>query len=169
MKKNSKKGQIWTADFIAGLILFIFVLLFTTKITLSMSIPEEEPATYKEAIYLSEALLSQGYPKNWTSDLVIIPGISNDNRINQTKLEELKEISYDQTKALYSISGEYLFFFKNETSILNISGCTFGYNVSTDNNCEPQLDSSTYSDLSKIERTVIYNYEVIKLIIYVWN
>jgi hypothetical protein len=165
----NRKGQVWTTDFLIGLGLFIIIIFVVLKVLMGMNITDEKPKTYDDAVHLSSQLLTQGYPKNWTNNTVIMPGIAKDNRINITKLDEYSKIPYEQTKLLYHISSEYIFFFTNGTHVLNITKCIQGYPVAVDAECNPLLDSVSYSDLSKIDRIVLLNETTMRMTIYAWK
>ena len=163
------KGQVWTLDFFIVLGLLIAVIFIILKILLSLSLANAQSPTYDDAVHISSELLTVGYPKNWTNETVIIPGIAESNRINATKLTEYKKLSYDNTKMLYHVSSEYLFFFTNGTKIINYSGCTYGYPITTDENCTPIMSAIDYDDLSKIDRIVVLDNKVVGMTVYAWN
>jgi len=169
MNKKNKKGQVWTTDFIIGLILFIIVLLLMIKLAFSMYPSQDHIVVYRDAVHLSGALLSPGYPKNWNSSDVLMPGIAENNRINNTKLMTYSDLEYGKAKTLLHVTTDYIFFIQNSTGIINTGRCVYGYNISTDANCTPLLDTINYENLAKIDRMVIYNSTVVILTIYAWN
>jgi hypothetical protein len=164
-----KKGQIWTTDFVIGLLLFTLVVLITVKIAFTMYPSQNHIVVYRDAVHLSDALLSQGYPSNWTSTDVLLPGIAENNRINNTKLLEMSELNYSKAKILLHITSDYLFFFQNNSEIKNTGRCVYGYNVMTDSDCKPILTDLKYDDLAKIDRLIIYNSTVMIMTVYTWD
>ena len=164
----NKKGQVWITDFMVGLALFMMILFVVLRIFLSMDLPKQSE-TYIDAVHVSSGLLTQGYPKNWTNDTVIIPGIAKDNMINYTQLEEYATIPYGRTIVLYQLSSDYIFFFSNSTNVINTTRCTYGYDITTDAECNPLLTSISYSDLSKIDRIVVLNDTLVRMTIYAWK
>jgi hypothetical protein len=169
MNKNSKKGQVWTIDFIIGLMLFIIVSLLTIKVAFSMYPSQQHIIVYRDAVHLSDALLSPGYPMNWTSSDVLLPGIASNNRINNTKLSAYRSLDYEKAKTLLHVTSDYIFFIQNRTSIMNTGQCVYGYNISTNVNCSPLLSTINYENLARIDRMVIYNSTVVILTVYAWN
>ncbi|MGV8141516.1 MAG: hypothetical protein ACP5NW_03685 [Candidatus Woesearchaeota archaeon] len=168
-KHIASKGQVWTVDFLLGLMLFIIVVLSSAKIIWDVYPQSKNVDVYHDAVYLSDTLLSEGYPLDWTETNVILPGVGGNNRINETKLSSLDDLDYNRLKTLLHTTSDFIFFIRNSTDILNISGCTHGYNLTTDATCNPNLSSITYSDLAKIDRMIIYNSTVMILTLYAWN
>ncbi|MGV8172274.1 MAG: hypothetical protein ACP5OA_06300 [Candidatus Woesearchaeota archaeon] len=156
-------------DFIIGIILFILIIFVALKIMSDMYPSEEYITVYRDAVHLSDRLLSEGYPLDWNTTTVILPGIAENNRINLTKLSLFKELDYYHAKTLMHVTSEYIFFIRNSTGIINISQCTYGYDIITDENCTPILDTINYNNLARIDRFVLYNSTVVSLIIYSWN
>jgi hypothetical protein len=167
--KCNKKGQVWTADAMIGLMLFVVVLIIVVKVAFSMYPSQAHIVVYRDAVHLSDALLSQGYPVNWTATEVMLPGIAENNRINTTQLSNFKALDYYRAKTLMHTTSDFLFFIKNSTGIINTGQCVYGYNITTNANCEPMLDTIKYDNLAKIDRLVIYNSTVVVMTIYAWN
>jgi len=175
-KKNhksllKKRGQVWTADFIIGMLLFMLMLFISIKIIFSIYPSTEDTVVYRDAVHLSDGLLGEGYPANWENDpnSVVMPGIAENNRINQNKLSKFEKIDYYRAKTLMHITSDYVFFIRNGTTVINTGQCIYGYNLSVDSNCMPILTSEHYDTLSRIDRVVIYNSTVTMLTIYTWN
>lgn len=143
---------------------------------MSMEESQEYDSLYRDTVHLSNNLINPGYPENWNSSTVIIPGIAQNNRINLTKLEEFNNMSYSRTKTLFQISHEYIFFFENASGIINVTidetgqtKCMFGYAISVNSTCDPQLELIDYENLIKIKRVAIYNSTLVTLVVYQWS
>ena len=165
----NKKAQVWTIDFIAGLLLFLLVLFVGIKLIMSIEPKTDFSELYDDTTHFSDSLLTRGNPVDWNSTNVIIPGIAEYNKINFTKLEEFKKINYDKTKTLFHLSNEYMFFFSNATAIINISSCIYGYSIETEEDCSFDINSITYNNLAKIDRIVVINSSLVKMTVYAWN
>jgi hypothetical protein len=55
-----------------------------------------------------------------------------------------------------------------------VSGCGYGSNdvnsyVGIDDKCYVDISSMEYEDLVKLERLLVYNSSIIKMVVYVWN
>ena len=168
-KRKYKKGQVWTVDFILGLMLFLFTIIIVVRILFNIVVPDTYEPVYRDAVYLSDKLLSPGYPENWTVNNVIIPGIATQNRIDISRLSKYGQIEYGESKTLMHITSDYIFLFRNSTSIVNTGQCVYGYNISVDADCNPILTTITYKDLIHIERVVIYNSTPMIMTIYEWQ
>ncbi len=171
MRRFEKKGQVWTADFIIGFMLFIIMMLISVRVLLDIYPTTEDTMVYRDAVHLSDGLLGGGFPENWETDInsVVMPGIAEYNRINTEKLSKFKDIDYYSTKTLLHITSDYIFFIRNGTTIINTGQCIYGYNLSTDANCTPILSSEYYDTLTRIDRVVIYNSSVVMMTIYAWE
>jgi hypothetical protein len=169
--KSNKSGQVWTLDFIIGLILFVLILIISLKILFNMYSSSDDLIAYRDAVHLSDNLLSVGYPSNWTYNLttVVLPGISENNRINITKLEKFNEVDYYRAKTLMHVTSDYIFFIRNSTVIINTGHCIYGYNVATDAECNPLLSTLHYNNLARIDRVIIYNSTIMLMTVYTWN
>jgi hypothetical protein len=170
-KSKNKKGQVWTTDFIIGMLLFIMMLFVSVRIIFNMYPSTDGTTVYRDAVHLSDNLLAQGYPINWTEDLdsVVIPGIAENNRIDNFKLSRFKDLDYYRAKTLMHVTSDYAFFISNKTGIINTGQCIYGYNLSVDANCTPILTTVQYDTLARIDRVVIYNSSVVIMTIYAWN
>lgn len=166
MKRNA---QVWSFDFTIGFILFLVIIFFGVKLAINLVPNESYDNLYRESSQLSATLITQGYPLNWNTTTVIIPGIADNSRINETKLREFDKLTYGKSKILLHTSNEYIFYFKNKTSIINTTKCIRGYNIQTDNLCKPNLTSIQVSNLVKFERLVILNSSLVSMIVYAWN
>ncbi len=165
-----RKAQVWTADFVIGLSLFLVVATASIALIINTNPGDNYQYLYKDTIHLTSQLMSTGHPENWNTTSVVIPGLlENKTRLSTSKLEEFKGISYDRTKNLLQTRHEYFFHFKNETGIINMSQCNYGYNVETDENCNPLLESLEYDNLVRIERILIHNSQLTKMVVYSWN
>jgi len=165
-----KKGQMFTVDFILGLVGFIFLLLLAIKIILSILPSTAYEDVYRNNLYVSEQLVQDGYPLDSTPASVVMPGLTNNYLLNETKLALFNSISYERTKTLFRISNDYIFFFKTNDGILNLSSCLYGYPLSYNTTtCEPDLSSIHYANLVTTQRFIGYNASLVQLVVYSWN
>lgn len=164
-KKFQRKGQVWTLDYITGLLIFLTVLI--TAIVIMKGYASEKD-TFKETARESDhiaAELLNNQERNISSNMSLL-SIAENNRINITKLNEFDLISYEQKKTMFQASGEYVFYFYNGT-IINETVCFRGYNFSVDN-CTLQIPQDA-NNIAKTERLVILQSEIVKLIVLTWK
>jgi len=166
---RGNRGQVWTMDFIIGITLFIIVMLLSVRILLTIYPSQEHIRVYRDAVQLSDSLLSPGYPVNWNTSNVILPGIADNNRINNTRLKSFKDMNYQHTKTLLHVTSDFIFFISNSTTIINTGQCLYGYNLTSEANCKPILTTEDYDTLARIDRMVIYNSTVYTLTVYAWE
>ena len=108
------RAQIWSLDIMAGLALFLIgIMIFFIY---SLNQPTQAKENFELLSYDSEIitsnLLSEGYPKDWNSTNVITLGITTNNKINQTKLENLYQIiyvegNYTKTRNIFNTQYDY--------------------------------------------------------------
>jgi len=120
---KSKKSQAWGMDVLVAITIFsltIFVFfVFTTNQSGEAKQILKNLQLHGKTI--SNIILSEGHPADWTEDNVIKIGILTDNIINNTKLERfynLTSTNYNQTKILFNTPYNYFFFF-NENMTFN--------------------------------------------------
>lgn len=169
MIKKRKKGQMLFPDFLLGLTIFLIVMAISGKLIVDMTADNKFEQAYKENLQVSESLLTTGMPTNWTKDNIIIPGIVNDQRLNITKLEEFEKLDYELSKTLLNTKSEFLFYFKNATEIINISNCSYGYNINYTAGCQPNIQNIDMENLVHTDRYIIHNGEIISMRILTWN
>ena len=166
---QSKKAQFSHGDFIIAFIIFAFTLTLFFKYSGYVS-PSQDNNEFllKEGKLITDSLLSQGYPNDWTTGNVIIIGITNDNSvINNTKLLNLINMDYSDTKAIFKIRWEYyLYFIDKNDSIIMINGTTdgFGYpGINTSN-----FDLIDAENIAKTSRLAILDSEIVKMVVLTW-
>ncbi|MBN1175433.1 hypothetical protein JXA48_02200 [Candidatus Woesearchaeota archaeon] len=165
-----RKGQVFTLDFFIGLFAFIVLLVIGFTQLFSFLPNSDFKQLYGDATYLSNVLVDSGYPTYWNSTNVLLPGLADNHRLNVTKLHEFENISYTNSKLLFHITSEYVFFFKNQTDYLNLSNCTYGYPISVNiTSCEPNLLSFNYKNLVKTQRLLAYDGNIVTMVIYTWK
>lgn len=165
----NKKGQIFTIDYIIGLAIFLFLLIISVNILITFKPYNEFDSIYRDNTYLSETLMTAGAPEDWNVTSVILPGLMNNNRLNLTKLNLFDSIDYETQKELMHQSTEFIFFFEYNNTILNITKCIRGYNISTNTSCQPQLHTVEHENLAKTERIIVHNNSLLKMVFYSWK
>ena len=108
------KGQIFSVDFMFALSLFLtgltIVLFFWSYVNTQIS----ESKTYEEmssiCYSISDIWFNEGYPEFWNPNNVVVLGLSNNKRINQTKLNYLSILGYEKVKRLVGAQLYELYF-----------------------------------------------------------
>lgn len=131
MNLMNSRAQAWFMDFAVALFLFTFTLVIYFGYT--NNIQKEEigkiDLMLKDAKAISESLALEGYPDDWGNATVIRIGISDDRKINSTKVKNFKRLGYASTKNKFGTYHDYFVYFVNEKGeVLNIKGvCWVGY------------------------------------------
>ena len=122
--KTNKRAQIWGMDLISGLMLFTagMVIIFSYSLNQSDEGRDNFELLFYEGGALADNLLSSGYPSDWNSANVTTIGISDDGKLNETKLEQLYEMiyidnNYSTTKNLLNVQYDYYFFLDQNMTI----------------------------------------------------
>lgn len=165
MNKN-KKGQVWTLDFVIGLIIFLALLgLSFFIIRGSFNEKDTYTETVRDSDHVAAMLLGESDSNGTILNLNSVK-IAENNRINDTKLKNFSDINYNRTKILFQISGDYVFYFYNGTMINYNNSCFRGYNLTPDCTLNIPL---TANNIAKTERIVILNSSIVKMIVISWN
>jgi hypothetical protein len=159
---NSKKAQAWGFDLMIAL--SIFMTGVVTFWLFSMNSYDESSDIIKSLSYegqvVSDSILSEGDPSDWTADNVVRIGVLSSNSINDTKLEQFYSLSlndYQKTKNLLNTNDEYYFFLSEPMVIDGLQVQGIGMKNSSSNN------------LIKITRYTIYEDKPVTANLYIWN
>ena len=121
-----------------------------------------------DAKSISGSLMSMGYPYNWTKDNVVRIGITNNNRINETKLEQFSKIPYKDSRKLFGTAYDYYVFFRDRNN--NI----MPFNESLEGIGKPGVNSTNIQiienpkKLVKVTRLIIRKSDIAKMVVYLW-
>ncbi len=156
----SRKAQALSYDFFIALaVFFVILILFTNYWYYSMvQIQEiEEKNRAVNALFLaSEVWFKEGYPKYWRVEDVSELGVSNENRINKTKMEMLPQLGYQ--KLIY---------------LLNLGTFNLQYSVyDTGNNIIfqfPADSGSSTQNVLLIERIGVLEDRPVKIRTMIWD
>lgn len=168
IKKINSKGQIWGLDIMAGSALFLIgiVIFLVYSLNQSPSYDTIDLLSYDGKI-ITENLLSEGYPNDWSSNNVVTIGLTTSGKINQTKLEELYQMiyvenNYTRTKNLFATNYDYYFY-------LDIPMTTSGGSIEGMGKPGVTASSINAKDLTKITRYTVYENITTPLYLYIWQ
>lgn len=166
-----KKSQIWSLDLIAGVTAFVFIMtiyfIFTGNIADNNKSNFDE--IYNDIGVLSDTLLSEGSPANWSADSVEEVGLTNGAyRLNISKLKNISSLDYSTLKVLLKTRYNYLIFFENKShDVIEINGLEYiGKLGLTKENIMEQEEPET---LVTIKRFMIYGPDIITMVVYSWE
>jgi hypothetical protein len=161
---NTKKGQAWGFDLIVASIIFLtgIVVFYIYSLNYPSEGRENLDSLFYEGNLITENLLSKGFPNDWVSSNVKSIGISNEEKINETKLERLYDLTlapggYDTSKAIFNTKFDYYF---NFSQLMVIDGNTVEY--IGQKNINP-------NNLIKVTRFTIYQNKPVTLNLFVWE
>lgn len=120
----NSKAQAFMPDFLGSILVFTIVISIFMFSWSSVQNNQQkfslEDDMRQNAYYTTTFLVSTpGYPENWNSSNVEIPGFANssDNVVSDQKLREFRDLSYDRQKAILGV-GNFRLSFHNKTDIL---------------------------------------------------
>ncbi len=161
---GNKKGQAWGFDLMIALVIFISgIVLFYL---FSLNSPSQGTETLDELRYeaqlIGSNLVTPGFPTDWTSATVVQIGITDNGKINQTKLDRLYNITtapsgYSATRSLFNTHNEYFFNFSTQMFIE-------GNPVEGIGN-----QPSSASNIIRYSRLAIYNDQPVTISILSWQ
>lgn len=157
---ENKNAQAWGFDLLTGFIIFIagVILIYFYTINYPSAGEDAIQTLQNEGQILSETLLSEGSPPDWTSANVVRPGILSNGKINQTKLEQFALMDYSQTKSLFKIKDNYYIEFQDNITINGVEREGIG--------SPPPANAE---NLAKITRVVIYQNNITTFSFQIWN
>ena len=180
-KNSNRKSQVWVSDYTISLLLFVIAALLCTKIIVnSFSTNTSFEELKADASKISEMMLSEGYPHDWTNETIVRPGLLTAERLNESKVVEAMNMTYSYLKPKLKTKYEFLVIFqKSNNDMMEFDGlCVIG-NPAVDINytgalpnidCHyPDFTSISYDNLVKITRLVIYESEINRMVVYAWN
>ncbi|MEM4397135.1 MAG: hypothetical protein QW757_00755 [Candidatus Woesearchaeota archaeon] len=116
-----KKAQIFYLDFIIGLTLFLIVAFIAFKIISTDNFTETN--IFEETEKISNYLMSEGIPKNWTKEDFLILGLLSNNSLDYEKLKNfyyLCELNYSSVKKSFSLKQDFYIYFESlENNTIN--------------------------------------------------
>ncbi|MBI2449632.1 hypothetical protein HYV49_05030 [Candidatus Pacearchaeota archaeon] len=175
-----KKAQVWSLDIIVGVTIFIIAIIIFYIYTINLSDEAESSSEDLsiDADFIASNILSEGSPSNWNKTNVLIPGILTGFEINQTKLDELYNLTYSNYPEGYrkvsSLIGnrfDFYFYFNNEMNILLPNGSTIipdGIGKLYVNRTN-LVELENPANIAKIERFTAYQKKPTKLTLIIWN
>jgi hypothetical protein len=172
MKTKNRTAQMFFIEMALAILLFsVSVGLYFRYVSTTHDDSEVNVETLmKTAKDISSSLVSQGYPEDWSTGNVQRIGLTNDdNRINETKLGNFRNLDYDETKSLLATQFDYYVFFRyrNGSSMI-INGSAEGIGkqdvISTNVTTLQSMRS-----MVKVERILIFRSDIVRMIVYAWS
>jgi hypothetical protein len=165
--KKIKKSQAWGLDLIIAMVIFSvgITAFFVYSINYSREAEENFNLMKTEGDFIFNNILSSGYPSDWSAENVVVIGISDDGKINETKLERFFELAnndYDRTKFLFNTRYNYFFFFLDNMTI----GSSVVRGIGKPGTVPENINSK---NLVKITRMVSYKNKPMTAYIYIWE
>jgi len=175
IKIRNKNAQVWALDLAIGLMVFVGIIFMFYRYSVSF-VPEKTTIEkmIKQGSFVTESLLSQGYPENWNqepntiSDTTMFGLLDNNSLLDVGKWEKFCGWSQDYytvvKERLNTDFSFYIFFDKNNDGV--------GEMIEDCNETGKVLVSGT-KQIVKIQRLVAYNDSgqiyPMKMILYLWS
>lgn len=165
------KAQVFSLDLIIAMLVFGSALLLYYKNITNLSDQDEEllDDILIDVKSISNSLVSQGYPYNWSKDNVVRIGITDNNRVSEEKLAEFSKIPYKESKKLLgTIYDYYVFFTDRNNNIMQINSSLEGIGKPGVNSTNIQTVENP-KKLVKVTRLIVKESEIEKMVIYLWD
>lgn len=156
MKYTLSKAQTFSLDFFIALTIFLigfsFLMIFWNYVNSQAYERRSSEELMDLAFSVSEIFFIEGVPKYWNEENVKVIGLANENRINQTKLNLLNSIGYENVKKKLNLDFDFILKIKNENELYS-----FG------------LSPSQASTIVKINRIGILNSNPVLIEVIIWK
>jgi hypothetical protein len=157
---TNRKAQALTYDFFIAMGIFFVITAVALGYWSYSSIQMNELIERNRAtntLYMaSQIWFKEGYPRYWNFDNVLELGMTNDNKINQTKMQTLETLGYSKF-----------------LSMLNTGAYNLKYIVYTTSNTTifefPSNSTVSGKNIYTIERIGILNDQPVKIRTIVWS
>jgi len=148
IKKKEKKAQIWSLDLIIASIIFItgIALLFVYAVNYSSQTVKQLNELFYEGNLASQLILSE-----------FEPGVLSEGKINQTKLDNFYNYSYDSQKNILGIRYDFYFTLTG----LEINEISVSY--------VGRINATETKNLIQVTRLTIYKNTPAKFQIFIWG
>ncbi len=105
----ARRGQAWSLDYTAGLLLFLFTFMLVLSTLLrTVLIPDTFGDVMRSGDAVSEQLMSTGYPESWRPADIVTAGLLTQDELSLRKAERLADLSaQDYQKAKNSLNTKY--------------------------------------------------------------
>lgn len=185
---TSKKAQIWYADLIISLLIFVATL--TVYYSHTYNTQNNEQSSMQNIVSDAKAgsayLAGPGYPENWNSSSVAILGLTDGNgRVQAPKLEALSSIPYSSARSLLNTKYDFFLYFAGQSDcLIEISSGVYGYGHPDANLAETgssdscpsgtknmtlNLSGMSPEKVIRISRLVILNSSIANMVIHEWQ
>jgi len=165
------KGQVFSVDIIIAVIIFTAAILIYYKAMINFSEDDSElfDSIIMDVKSISDSLMSEGNPANWSKENINTLGLHTNQRINKTKLRYFAGIPYKDTKNLLGTKYDYYIIFKDR----NNNVCPI--NESLEGIGKPGVNLTNINILQnqkmlvKVTRITIRNSDIQKMVVFLWD
>ena len=159
-----RKAQVWYTDFMVGVLIFSIVVISYFYYVEHTEYSDDAlmGALVSEAKSLSSYLITEGYPQNWTATNVSVVGLTDGNyRINEDKLDDFNSWGYEERRGYLHTTKDYYLYLEY------VNGTRFNEKCEDPGAGCVAWNSSYY--LVQNTRLLIYNSEIVKLVMYIYQ
>jgi len=167
---KKKKSQAWGIDLMVAVAIFSLgiIIFFIYSLNNYNESEEKIEELFYDGKIIADSILSEGHPENWDRFNVIQIGLTTDNKLDDSKLDEFHNMmengDYEKTRRLFNTKYDYYFFLEENMTL-------HGGAVSVDGLGKPGVDKNniTTENLIKITRFSVYDNKPVSVYFYVWG
>ena len=183
-KKAQKKSQLWISDYTLSLLLFVIAILIAVKIVVNSFNTNTAFAELRsDASKISEILVSEGYPPGWNDTGVIRPGLLTGKRLNEAKVINAMNMSnnnYSGFRPKLQTRYDFMVVFEHpDGNIIEFNtSLTEGFCAIANKSIAPSFNNGEcdnasfnfkHTNMVRLDRLVVYNSSIKRMVVYVWN
>jgi len=168
---KSKKSQAWSIDLIVAITIFISGIIIFYIYILNFSNEGEEAINdlFYDGNIITSILLSEGSPSDWNQLNVLSPGLTSNDKINETKLEKLYNFANSDYKKLKSALNTKFDFYIYFTEKISINGTLVDGIGKTGVDRENIIQVEAPRNIVKITRITAYKNKPTEMNLYIWD
>ncbi|HII72330.1 TPA: hypothetical protein HA265_06260 [Candidatus Woesearchaeota archaeon] len=158
-----RKAQVWYTDFMIGILIFALVTVAYFYYVEHNDTTDNNLDNYlmTEAKSISNYLVTEGYPTDWTPTNVSTIGLTDGNhRVQDAKLADFNSWTYDQRKSNMHTTKEHYFYLEY------LNGTRFNELCSDMPGCN---EWNTSDHLVQNTRLLIYNSKIVRMKLYMYQ
>lgn len=161
---QGSRAQVWYTDFMVGILVFVIVITTYFYYVEHTQYSDDTlmSSLIAESKTISELLVSEGYPADWTPSNVTNVGLTDGGaRMNLTKLSNFNSWSYEERRGYIHTTKDYYFY------IEYLNGTRFNELCADPGSGCVEWNSSYH--LAQGTRLLVHDSDIVRMVLYIYQ